>query len=172
MMHYWRIVLILIALLATAVNAATNIAPAPRRPRCQTKMVQSGSVLLLWLHQKVLGGGANSPQCNLLCATKIAVGHGGMLSGHITISRPHPALKPQEQMVHTINELIVWFQGWTGSVDGTGFDGGSAKTVAGSYMRVMMGDLLVWALKNWTKTSSKIPLGSRHQEPLIGIIIM
>ena len=60
-MHYQCIALILILLLAVAVNAATNIVPAPHPPRCQTKTMHSGNVILLWWHQKVLGGGANSP---------------------------------------------------------------------------------------------------------------
>ena len=48
-----------------------------------------------------------APRCNLLCAAKIAIRHGVMLSGHSTISLPHPALKPYEQRVHIMNEVIV-----------------------------------------------------------------
>jgi hypothetical protein len=36
-MHHQRIALILFILLAVAVNAATNIVPAPHLPQCQTK---------------------------------------------------------------------------------------------------------------------------------------
>jgi len=65
----------------------------------------------------VLGGGANSPPCNLICVGKITFGHGVMSSGHSTISRPHPALKQYEQRVHTMDQLMVSFQRWTGSAD-------------------------------------------------------
>ncbi len=61
MMRYQCIALILIVLLAVAVNAATNIVPAPHLPRCQTKTMHLGNVILLRRCQKVLGGGANSP---------------------------------------------------------------------------------------------------------------
>jgi hypothetical protein len=40
-----------------------------------------------------------------------------MLSGHSTISQPHPALKSYEQKVHTMNELMILFQHWVGSAD-------------------------------------------------------
>ncbi len=50
-----------IILLATAVNAATNIAPAPHLLGRQTKTMHSGNVILPRRHRKVLGGGANSP---------------------------------------------------------------------------------------------------------------
>jgi hypothetical protein len=55
------ITLILIVLLAVAVNAATNIVPVLHPPRRQTKMMHSGDVILPWRRRKVLGGGANSP---------------------------------------------------------------------------------------------------------------
>jgi hypothetical protein len=93
-MHYQRIALILIVLLATAVNAVTNFVPALHLPQCQTKTIHLGNVILPRRHQKVLGGDKNSPPMQLLCAAKIAVGHGVMLSGHSTISLPCPALKP------------------------------------------------------------------------------
>jgi hypothetical protein len=87
-------VLIIIVLFARVANAATNIAPAPDPPRCQTKTVRPGDVLLPRRRQKVLGGGANSPPCNLLRVDdKITFGHGVMSSGHSTISQPHQALK-------------------------------------------------------------------------------
>jgi hypothetical protein len=60
-MHYQRITLIFIILLAVAVNAATNIVPVPHLPQRQTKTMHLGNVILLRQHQKVLGGGANSP---------------------------------------------------------------------------------------------------------------
>jgi hypothetical protein len=62
-MHYQHIALILIVLLAVAVNAATNIAPVLHPPQRQTKTMHLSNVILLWRHQrqKVLGGGANSP---------------------------------------------------------------------------------------------------------------
>jgi len=40
-----------------------------------------------------------------------------MSSGHSTISRQHPALKRDEQMVHTMDQLIISFQHWAGSAD-------------------------------------------------------
>ncbi len=60
-MHYHFIALILIVLLAVAVNAATNIVPATHPPQCQTKTMHSGDVILPQWHWKVLRGGANSP---------------------------------------------------------------------------------------------------------------
>jgi hypothetical protein len=60
-MRYQRIALILIVLLAVAMNAATNIVPVPHLPRRQTKTMHSGDVILPRRRQKVLGGGANSP---------------------------------------------------------------------------------------------------------------
>jgi hypothetical protein len=68
-MRYQRIALILIVLLAIAVNAATNIVPAPHPPQRQTKTMHSGSVILPRQCQKVLRGGANSPpmQPSLRC---------------------------------------------------------------------------------------------------------
>jgi hypothetical protein len=60
-MHYQRITLILIVLLAVAVNAAINIVPTPHLPQRQTKTMHSGDVILLRRCQKVLGGGENSP---------------------------------------------------------------------------------------------------------------
>jgi hypothetical protein len=47
----------------------------------------------------------------------------------------------------------------------------NAKTVAGSYIRVRMGDLIVWAPK-LDPNLTKIPLESSHQELLIGVIKM
>jgi hypothetical protein len=60
-MRYQRIALILIVLLAVAVNAATNIVPAPHPLQRQTKTMHLGNVILPRWHRKVLGGGANSP---------------------------------------------------------------------------------------------------------------
>jgi hypothetical protein len=60
-MCYQHIALILIVLLAVAVNTATNIVPAPHPPQPQTKMMHSGDVILPRQCRKVLGGGANSP---------------------------------------------------------------------------------------------------------------
>jgi hypothetical protein len=107
-MRYQHIALILITLPAVAVNAATIIVSALHPPRHQTKTMHSGDVILPRQRRKVLGGGANSPRCNLLLrATKIAVRHGVMSSGHSTISLPCPVLKPYKQRVHTMNEVIV-----------------------------------------------------------------
>jgi hypothetical protein len=61
MMRYQHIALILIFLLAVAVNAATNIVPALHPPRCQTKTMHSGDAILPRRRRKVLGGDANSP---------------------------------------------------------------------------------------------------------------
>ncbi len=60
-MRYQLITLILLVLLAVAVNAATNIVPAPHPPQRQTKTMHLGDVILPRRCQKVLGGGANSP---------------------------------------------------------------------------------------------------------------
>ncbi len=60
-MCYQCIALILNILIAVAMNAAINIAPALHLPGHQTKTMHSGDVILPWGHQKVLGGGANSP---------------------------------------------------------------------------------------------------------------
>jgi hypothetical protein len=60
-MHYQHIALILIVLLVAALNAVTNIVPAPHPLQCQTKTMHSGDVILLQRRQKVLRGGANSP---------------------------------------------------------------------------------------------------------------
>jgi len=98
-------------------NAATNIAPAPDPPRCQTKTVHPGDVLLPRRRRMVLGGGANSPPCNLLRINNITFRHGAMSSGHSTISRPDPALKLYKQRVHTMDQLMVSFQRWAGSAD-------------------------------------------------------
>ena len=68
-MHYQRIALVLIVLLAATMNAATNIAPALHPPQRETKTMHSGDVILLRQCQKVLQGGANSPlmQPSLCC---------------------------------------------------------------------------------------------------------
>jgi len=55
----------------------------------------------------VLGGGANSPPCNLLRVDKITFGNGVMLAGHSTISLPDPALKRYEERVHTMDQLMI-----------------------------------------------------------------
>jgi hypothetical protein len=60
-MRYQPIALILIVLLAIAVNAATNVVPALHPPQRQTKTMHLGNVILPRQRQKVLGGGANSP---------------------------------------------------------------------------------------------------------------
>ena len=60
-MCYQLITLILLVLHDIAVNAATNIVPALHPLGCQTKMMHLGNVILPRQHQKVLGGGANSP---------------------------------------------------------------------------------------------------------------
>jgi hypothetical protein len=38
---------------------------------------------------------------------------------HSAISQPCPALKPYLQLVHGLNSLLVWFQHWVWSADGT-----------------------------------------------------
>jgi hypothetical protein len=53
-MRYQRITLILIVLLAVAMNAATNIVPALHPLQCQTKTMHSDDVILLQQRQKVL----------------------------------------------------------------------------------------------------------------------
>jgi hypothetical protein len=60
-MRYQRITLILIILLAVAVNAATNTAHAPHPLQHQKTMMHSGDVILPRRRQKVLGGGENGP---------------------------------------------------------------------------------------------------------------
>jgi hypothetical protein len=106
-MHYQRIALILIVLLAIAMNAATNIVPVLHPPQCQTKTLYLDDVILLWWCQKVLGGGANSPPMQPSLRRQIAVRHGVTLSGHSTISLPHPVLRPYKQRIHIMNEVIV-----------------------------------------------------------------
>jgi hypothetical protein len=61
MRRYQRITLILIILLAAAMNAATNIVPAPHPPQHQTEMMHLGDIILPRWRQKVLGGGVNGP---------------------------------------------------------------------------------------------------------------
>jgi hypothetical protein len=52
---------------ATAAKAATNMAPVPHPPRHYIKTVHADDAFLPGRHQKVLGGGENSPpQSNLL----------------------------------------------------------------------------------------------------------
>jgi hypothetical protein len=47
-----------------------------------------------------------------------------------------------------MDELMVLFQGWGSSTDeDINFFVHAAKTIAGSHMRVAMGDLMVWAQK-------------------------
>jgi hypothetical protein len=54
---------------ATAAKAATNMAPVLHPPRHYIKMVHADDAFLPRWHQKVLGGGENSPhQSNLLGA--------------------------------------------------------------------------------------------------------
>jgi hypothetical protein len=71
-----------------------------------------------------------------------------------------------------MNELMVSFQRWARSAD----DDinlcvvGVAKTVAGSYMRVTMGDLLVWALKLDPSLHQDTIEESSHQGLSIGVI--
>ena len=60
-MCYQLITLILLVLHAIAVNAATNIVPAPHPLQRQTKTMHLGNVILPRWCQKVLGGGENSP---------------------------------------------------------------------------------------------------------------
>ncbi len=67
-MRYQRITLILIVLLAVAMNAATNIVPALHPPQCQTKTMHLGNIFLPRRCRKVLGGNTNSPPMQpLLC---------------------------------------------------------------------------------------------------------
>ena len=161
-MGYWCIALILVVLLAAVVQLMLHLRRTHHDARPK------------WYIRAMFycRGGAKrcveevqiAPQCNLVCVNKKAFGHGVMSSGHSTISWPHPALKWYGQRVHTMNELIVSFQRWEGSVgDDTNFFWWTTKTVAGSYMRVTMGDLLVWGQKYWTQNSTTIPLESRRQ---------
>jgi hypothetical protein len=106
-MRYQRIALILIILFAVAVNAATNIVPALHPTQRQTKTMHSGMLFCRGGAKRCLEEVKIAPQCNLLCASKIAVRHGVMSSGHSTISLPCPALNPYEQRVHTMNEVTV-----------------------------------------------------------------
>jgi len=94
-----------------------QFAPAPHLPRRQIETVRPGDDLLPRRRRELLGGGANSPPCNLLRVDKITFGHGVMSSGHSTIIRPHSALKRYEQRVHTMDQLMVSFQRWAGSAD-------------------------------------------------------
>jgi hypothetical protein len=60
-MHYQRIALIPIVLLAVAENSATNIVPVPHPLQRQTKTMHLVNVILLRRGLKVLRRGANSP---------------------------------------------------------------------------------------------------------------
>jgi hypothetical protein len=76
-----------------------------------------------------------------------------------------------------MNELMVLFQGRGGKTDeDINFFGHAAKTIAGSHMRVAMGDLAVWGQNlhlslhqdtigkltsrafDWCKKNAKVPL--------------
>jgi hypothetical protein len=46
-----------------------------------------------------------------------------------------------------MNKLMVSFWGWGGDTDEDIIFCHAAKTIAGSHMRVAMGDLMVWAQK-------------------------
>jgi hypothetical protein len=58
-----------------------------------------------------------APHATFFRIDKIIFGHGVMSSGHSTISRTPPALKQYKQRVHTMDQLMVSFQCWTGSAD-------------------------------------------------------
>ncbi len=85
---------------ATAAKAATNMVPVPHLPRQYIKSVHADDAFLPQRHQKVLGGGENSPhQSNFLGADRTWC----YVVTHSAISRPHLALKPYQQRVQTMN---------------------------------------------------------------------
>ena len=156
-MHYQHIPLILIVLLAVAVNAATNIAHTLHPSRRQTGIVHSGDVLLPRRRWKVLWGGANSPLMQPSSRRQNSL----PTWCHVVrtqISRPHLALKRYERRVHTMNEFIVSIQPWAGSADDDEVFCWAAKTVAGNYIRLinLKGDIDFlaggcWRMKNQVK---------------------
>ncbi len=85
---------------ATAAKAVTNTAPVPHPPQHQTKTAHMDTAFLPQRRQKVPGGGENSPpQSNLFGADRTWC----YVVTHSAISRPHPALKPYQQRVQTMN---------------------------------------------------------------------
>ncbi len=87
-----------------------------------------------------------APQCSLF--------HNDRTWCYVNTTQHHQPATPGAEMIWTessstheyVNGIVSALEG--GSADGAvNFQGGGAKTAAGSYMRVAMGDLLVWALK-------------------------
>ena len=91
-----HLALILIVLFAAVANTATNIAPAPDPPQRQTKTVRPGNVLLPRRRRKVLGGGANSPPCNLLRVYKIT-----FELCHVVRTQHHQPTTPGAETIQT-----------------------------------------------------------------------
>ena len=94
-------------------NTATNIVPVLHPLQCQTKSVHSGDVLLPRWHRE----GANSPPMQSSLRQQNIL----LTWCHVVRTRhyqpPHPVLIRYKLMVHTMNELRVLFQRWTGSAD-------------------------------------------------------
>jgi hypothetical protein len=135
-MHYQCIALFLVILLAVAMNAATNIVPVLHPLQCQTKTMHLGDVILPRRGQKVLRGGANSPMMQpslrgqnshrTWCYVIRTQQHQPTMPGAETIQTEGPH--------HGKTDYDVYF-----FVDG--------KTVAGRFMMVKIGDLMVCAPK-------------------------
>jgi hypothetical protein len=85
---------------ATAAKAATNMVPVPHPLQHYIKTMHVDDDFLPRRHRKVLGRGENSPhQSNLLGADWTWC----YVVTHSAISQPHPALKPYQQRVQTMN---------------------------------------------------------------------
>jgi hypothetical protein len=103
-------------ILAAVAMAATNLVPVPHLLQHQIKMMHADNVLLLWQHQKMLGGGKNSPQMNLLCTY-------WTWCYYITTQRhqattPVPGAETIQTESSNHDKLMVWFQFWMWLADG------------------------------------------------------
>ncbi len=147
-MRYQRVTLILIILLAASVNAATNIAPVLHPPWCQTKTMHSGNDILPRGHLKGLRGGANSPPMQ----PSLHRQNSHQTWCYAVRTQHHQPITPSAETIQTEGRHHEWgnrivIASARETDDDINFFGGLQKTVAGSYMRVTMGDLMVWALK-------------------------
>ncbi len=92
--------------------------------------------------RKVLGGGENRPHRSNLFEADWTWCY---VVTYSAIRQPHPALKPYQQRVQTINKLMVWFSAGRDWLMALGFFvEDTAKTDAASNSRVTIGECLVW----------------------------
>jgi len=92
------------------------------------------------------------------------------MTQHHQLTTPGTEMKRTESSAHErVNGIVSAPEG--GSADGAvNFQGGGAKTVAGSYMRVTIGDLLVWAQKLDPILQHDTIVESQHQGLSICVI--